>query len=97
MTKSELVARLAARTPQLAARDTDDAVNTLLETMTRALASGHRIELRGFGSFSVTQRLPRTGRNPKTGESVQVPAKRVAHFKAGKELRERVDGHTEES
>jgi len=97
MTKSELVARLATRTPQLAARDTDDAVNTLLETMTRALASGHRIELRGFGSFSVTQRAPRTGRNPKTGESVQVPAKRVAHFKAGKELRERVDGHTEES
>jgi len=95
MTKSELVARLAGRTPQLAARDTDDAVNTLLETMTRALASGHRIELRGFGSFSVTQRLPRVGRNPKTGESVQVPAKRVAHFKAGKELRERVDGGTE--
>jgi len=91
MTKSELVAALAARHPQLAARDTDDAVNTLFDAMTRALVAGHRIEIRGFGSFSVSERAARTGRNPKTGESVAVPAKRVPHFKAGKELRERVD------
>jgi len=91
MTKSELVARLAARHAQLDARDTDDAVNTLLAVMTRALVAGHRIELRGFGSFALSQRQPRIGRNPKTGEPVQVPGKRVAHFKAGKELRERVD------
>jgi len=92
MTKSELVALLAARHTQLAARDTDDAVNTLLAAMTRALARGHRVEIRGFGSFSLSERRPRIGRNPKTGEPVQVPGKRAPHFKAGKELRERVDG-----
>jgi integration host factor subunit beta len=92
MTKSELIARLAARNPRLVARDADEAVNTMLEAMTDALASGQRIEIRGFGSFALNYRPPRVGRNPKSGDRVQVPAKHVPHFKAGKELRERVDG-----
>lgn len=91
MTKSELIAALAARYPQLAARDTDIAVKTVLDAMTQALACGQRIEIRGFGSFSLSQRSPRIGRNPKSGEQVMVPGKQVPHFKAGKELRERVD------
>ena len=91
MTKSELIAALAARYPQLAARDTDFAVKTVLDAMTQALAGGQRIEIRGFGSFSLSQRSPRVGRNPKSGEQVMVPGKQVPHFKAGKELRERVD------
>nr|WP_255592471.1 integration host factor subunit beta [Bordetella sp. BOR01] len=91
VTKSELIAALAARYPQLAARDTDYAVKTMLDAMTQALASGQRIEIRGFGSFSLSQRSPRVGRNPKSGEQVLVPGKQVPHFKAGKELRERVD------
>jgi integration host factor subunit beta len=91
VTKSELIAALAARYPQLAARDTDYAVKTVLDAMTQALASGQRIEIRGFGSFSLSQRSPRVGRNPKSGEQVLVPGKQVPHFKAGKELRERVD------
>lgn len=91
MTKSELIAALAARYPQLAARDTDYAVKTMLDAMAQALASGQRIEIRGFGSFSLSRRSPRIGRNPKSGEQVMVPGKQVPHFKAGKELRERVD------
>jgi integration host factor subunit beta len=91
VTKSELIAALAARYPQLAARDTDYAVKTMLDAMAQALASGQRIEIRGFGSFSLSQRSPRIGRNPKSGEQVLVPGKQVPHFKAGKELRERVD------
>lgn len=91
MTKSELITALAARYPQLAARDTDYAVKTVLDAMAQALASGQRIEIRGFGSFSLSQRSPRVGRNPKSGEQVLVPGKQVPHFKAGKELRERVD------
>lgn len=91
MTKSELIAALAAHYPQLAARDTDYAVKTMLDAMTQALATGQRIEIRGFGSFSLSQRSPRVGRNPKSGEQVLVPGKQVPHFKAGKELRERVD------
>ena len=91
MTKSELIAALATRYPQLAARDTDFAVKTVLDAMTQALAVGQRIEIRGFGSFSLSQRSPRVGRNPKSGEQVLVPGKQVPHFKAGKELRERVD------
>ncbi|TEA74201.1 integration host factor subunit beta [Allopusillimonas ginsengisoli] len=91
MTKSELIAILASRYPQLAARDTDYAVKTVLDAMTQALASGQRIEIRGFGSFSLSERLPRVGRNPKSGEKVMVPGKQVPHFKPGKELRERVD------
>ena len=91
MTKSELIEALAASYPQLAVRDMDFAVKTMLDAMTDALANGQRIEIRGFGSFSLSQRAPRVGRNPKTGEQEMVPGKRVPHFKAGKELRERVD------
>ena len=97
MTKSELIAILASRYPQLAARDTDYAVKTVLEAMTQALASGQRIEIRGFGSFSLSERAPRIGRNPKSGEQVQVPGKQVPHFKPGKELRERVDSVSEQN
>ena len=93
MTKSELIARLAERNPRLVARDADEAVNTMLDAMTEALATGQRIEIRGFGSFALNYRPPRVGRNPKSGDRVQVPAKHVPHFKAGKELRERVDGN----
>jgi len=75
----------------LTARDVDDAVNSILNAMTAALAQGSRIEIRGFGSFSLNYRPPRVGRNPKSGDTVEVPAKIVPHFKAGKEMRERVD------
>jgi integration host factor subunit beta len=92
MTKSELIARLAERNVRLAARDADEAVKTILDAMSAALAAGNRIEIRGFGSFALNYRPPRIGRNPKSGERVHVPAKFVPHFKAGKELRERVDG-----
>lgn len=96
MTKSELIAKLAERNPRLVARDADEAVNTMLDAMTDALAGGQRIEIRGFGSFALNYRPPRVGRNPKSGDRVQVPAKYVPHFKAGKELRERVDGNGSE-
>jgi len=91
LTKSELITMLAGRHPQLAIRDMDLAVKTVLDAMADALAQGQRIEIRGFGSFSLSQRQPRVGRNPKSGEKVLVPAKLVPHFKPGKELRERVD------
>ena len=91
MTKSELIARLAERFPQLVAKDADFAVKMILDAMSDALVRGHRIEIRGFGSFALNYRPPRTGRNPKSGDKVSVPAKWVPHFKAGKELRERVD------
>jgi len=91
MTKSELIARLAQRYPQLVAKDAEYAVKMVLDLMTHALLEGNRIEIRGFGSFGLNYRPPRTGRNPKSGERVQVPEKHVPHFKAGKELRERVD------
>ncbi len=91
MTKSELIARLAARFPQLVAKDADLAVKMILDAMVGALARGDRIEIRGFGSFALNYRPPRLGRNPKSGDQVQVPEKYVPHFKAGKELRERVD------
>jgi integration host factor subunit beta len=90
MTRSELVERLSAKYPQLA-RDTEFAVRVILDAMTEALAQGNRIEIRGFGSFSINYRPPRVGRNPKTGEKVDVPEKHTPHFKAGKELRQRVD------
>jgi len=93
MTKSELIARLAARFPQLVAKDADLAVKVVLDAMTAALSRNDRIEIRGFGSFALNYRPPRVGRNPKSGEKVNVPAKHVPHFKAGKELRERVDLH----
>ena len=91
MTKSDLIAKLADRFPQLVAKDADFAVKMILDAMTDALARGDRIEIRGFGSFALNYRPPRTGRNPKSGEKVLVPEKYVPHFKAGKELRERVD------
>ena len=91
MTKSELIARLAERFPQLVAKDADYAVKMILDAMTDSLARGDRIEIRGFGSFALNYRPPRVGRNPKSGDKVSVPEKYVPHFKAGKELRERVD------
>jgi integration host factor subunit beta len=91
MTKSELIARLAGRFPQLVAKDADYAVKMILDAMTDSLARGDRIEIRGFGSFALNYRPPRIGRNPKSGERVEVAEKYVPHFKAGKELRERVD------
>ena len=91
MTKSELIAQLAERFPQLVAKDADFAVKMILDAMSEALVRGDRIEIRGFGSFALNYRPPRVGRNPKSGEKVSVPAKWVPHFKAGKELRERVD------
>lgn len=92
MTKSELIGLLAGYHRQLQPRDVELAVKELLEQMSAALARAERIEVRGFGSFSLHYRPPRTGRNPKTGSSVQVPDKFVPHFKPGKELRERVNG-----
>ena len=91
MTKSELIARLAENYTQLVAKDAEFAVKTILDAMTSALANGQRIEIRGFGSFALNVRPPRIGRNPKSGDKVMVQAKRVPHFKPGKELRERVD------
>lgn len=91
MTKSELIARLAESYTQLVAKDAEFAVKTILDAMTSALANGQRIEIRGFGSFALNVRPPRIGRNPKSGDKVMVQAKRVPHFKPGKELRERVD------
>ncbi len=92
MTKSELIGQLAAKHPQLDYRDVELAVKELLAQMSASLASGDRIEVRGFGSFSLHYRPPRVGRNPKTGASVAVSDKYVPHFKPGKELRERVNG-----
>ena len=94
MTKSELIELLARRQPHLKADDVDMSVKSLLQMMGSALAVGERIEVRGFGSFSLHYRPPRIGRNPKTGDSVALPAKHVPHFKPGKELRERVSSVT---
>jgi integration host factor subunit beta len=91
MTKSELINRLAERNPHLVAADAELAVKTILDAMALNLVEGKRIEIRGFGSFSLNFRPPRVGRNPKTGEKVTVEGKYVPHFKAGKELRDRVD------
>ncbi|MBL0420263.1 integration host factor subunit beta [Ramlibacter sp. AW1] len=96
MTRSDLVDELASRFAQLTQRDAEFAVKTILDAMSEALVRGHRIEIRGFGSFSVNRRPPRTGRNPRSGESVQIPEKRVPHFKPGKALREAVDQRTRE-
>ena len=94
MTRSELIIRLAAHFPQLTTKDAELSVKAILEGMSEALAKGNRIEIRGFGSFALNYRPPRNGRNPKTGETVPVPAKKVPHFTPGKELRERVvNGH----
>ena len=91
MTKSELVEIIASKQTQLSVKDVELAVKTIIEHMSQALAEGERIEIRGFGSFSLHFRAPRVGRNPKTGDPVQLPAKHVPHFKPGKELREQVN------
>ncbi len=91
MTKSELIEILAQKQTQLAYKDVELAVKNMLEHMATTLANGERIEIRGFGSFSLHYRPPRVGRNPKTGDSVDLTAKYVPHFKPGKEMRERVN------
>jgi len=91
MMKSELIELMARKQNHLAYKDVELAVKSLLDQMSEALATGDRIEIRGFGSFSLHFRPPRAGRNPKTGDSVSLPGKYVPHFKPGKELRERVN------
>ena len=90
MNRSDLITRLAELHPQLLAKDAELAVKVILDAMSTTLSRGGRIEIRGFGSFGLNYRPPRQGRNPKNGDKVKVPAKYVPHFKAGKELRERV-------
>lgn len=94
MTKSELIQKLAEKNPHLFLRDVEKIVDTIFNEITDALVKGDRVELRGFGAFSVKEREPRVGRNPRTGETVQVDAKRLPFFKTGKGLRERVNGGT---
>lgn len=91
MTKSELIERITSMQPQLSSRDVELAVKTIIEQMSSSLAAGDRIEIRGFGSFSLHYRAARKGRNPKTGDAVELEGKYVPHFKPGKELRERVN------
>jgi integration host factor subunit beta len=91
MTKSELIESISMRQSQLSSKDVELAVKTILEHMAQALSTGERIEIRGFGSFSLHFREPRRGRNPKTGDAVELTGKYVPHFKPGKELRERVN------
>ncbi len=94
MTLYDLVALLGETFVQLTNRDTEFAVKTILDAMSDALARGHRIEIRGFGSFSINRRPPRMGRNPRSGAQVLIPEKLVPHFKPGKALREGVDART---
>lgn len=91
MTKSELIQQLTSLYPEQSTRHVEKAVKEIIEQMAQSLAGGDRIEIRGFGSFSLHYRAPRTGRNPKTGAKVELEGKYVPHFKPGKELRERVD------
>jgi integration host factor subunit beta len=91
VTKSELIAELSAANPHLTGRDVELIVGTIFNEITNALARGERVELRGFGAFTVKRRDARTGRNPRTGQAVPVDEKAVPFFKAGKELRERVN------
>lgn len=91
MTKSELIERLSMRYTELRAQDVEDAVKLMIEKICQSLEKGDRVEIRGFGSFSLHYREARIGRNPKTGDSVEVPSKSIPYFRAGKELRERVD------
>ena len=91
MIKSELVQRIAEHNPHLYQRDVENIVNAILDEIVAALARGDRVELRGFGAFSVKHRPARAGRNPRTGEPVEVPAKRVPYFKPGKEMRQRLN------
>ena len=91
MTKSELIEKLLAKHPTLPVKEIENMVKDVLEFISQSLENGDRVELRGFGSFSLHYRNPRLGRNPKTGDSVKLEAKSVPHFKAGKELKDRVD------
>ena len=91
MLRSELIDTLHAENPHLTRRDMERLVAVVLETVTQTLEAGARVELRGFGAFSVRKRDPRIGRNPRTGETVHVPGKHVPFFRTGKELRQRVD------
>ena len=91
MTKSELIDRIAAKQTQLSSKDVELAVKAVIEYMSQVLSEGERIEIRGFGSFSLHYRVPRIGRNPKTGTPVALSGKHVPHFKPGKELRDRVN------
>ena len=91
MTKSQLIERLAMQNPHLTHREVDRLVNAIFETIAAGLARGDHIELRGFGSFTVRDHAPRVGRNPRTGETIQVPARRHPNFKSGKELRRRIN------
>ncbi|MFQ5355250.1 MAG: integration host factor subunit beta [Mariprofundaceae bacterium] len=91
MTKSELIEIISNQQDQITRKESEVVVNSVFQAIANALSAGGRVELRGFGSFSTKKRQSRLGRNPKTGESVYVPAKMVPHFKPGKELRERVD------
>lgn len=91
MTKSELIAKLAAANPHLFQRDIERIVSTIFDEITDALANGDRVELRGFGAFSVKQRGARVGRNPRTGEAVQVSEKCIPYFKTGKQLRDKLN------
>ncbi|UYM18893.1 integration host factor subunit beta [Endozoicomonas euniceicola] len=91
MTRSELIERLAEQQHQLAVKDVELAIKAIIEQMSQSLANGERVEIRGFGSFSLHYRAPRVGRNPKTGESVSLAGKYVPHFKPGKEMRDRVN------
>ena len=92
MTKSELILRLAKLNPHLFQRDVERIVSTIFDEVAKALARGDRVELRGFGAFSVKRRAQRTGRNPRTGEAVDVAAKAIPYFKTGKQLRDRLNG-----
>lgn len=95
MTKSELIEQIAAQQSELSVKEVESAVRLILDDITDTLADGGRVEIRGFGSFSLHYREPRTGRNPKTGDSVSLSGKHVPHFKPGKELREQVNASRE--
>jgi integration host factor subunit beta len=97
MIKSELILRLAEANPHLYQRDVERIVSTIFDEIAAALARGDRVELRGFGAFSIKQRPARIGRNPRTGAAVNVPAKNVPFFKTGKELRERLNAAPSEA
>lgn len=92
MIKSELIQKLSEKNPHLYLRDVETVVNSILDTITEALAEGRRVEIRGFGSFAPRKRNPRKGRNPRTGSAVMVPEKAMPHFKPGKEMLEQING-----
>lgn len=95
MTRSELIEELTTLFPQLSHSDIESAVKTILDAVGNTLENGDRVEIRGFGSFNLSIRAPRQGRNPRSGESVSIPEKKVPHFKPGKALREAVDAHAQ--